>query len=121
MLALTILLFGALVTVNLLGIKALNTLLIGAGAIALALWLASTTVMRWSALSLLAALEKYVLEIFMVHQYLFIHPTGHSGVDFALSLALILIVSVALGLLADRLASCIFDGRTRARMITTLR
>lgn len=109
MLLLTIVLWSALLLLNLTGIKSWNTFLIAAGGTSVAAWLAVTSLPRWQIMSALAKLEKYVLEIFMVHQYLFFHPTGIDPIDFGLSLVLILIVSMVLGFIADRLSTYVFD------------
>lgn len=115
MLVLTMTLVALLLQLNLLGIRLANTLLIGAGATSLALWLSLANVPRWPVLLHLAALEKYVLEIFMVHQYLFVRPTGNDVLDFILSLVLILIVSIALGELVDRLSARVFRKKVVVR------
>lgn len=108
-LMLTLCFWGGLLLLNLVGYKSLNTLLIAAGAFALAIWLTVAKLPSWALLGWLAMLDKYLLEIFLVHMYLFIHPTGNEPLDFVFSLALILAVSVILGWVADRLSARMFD------------
>ena len=111
MLALTLSLWAGLLLLNLVGSKDLNTVLIAAGGMAVAVWLTVATLPRWSILDRVAALDTYLLEIFLIHMYLFSHPTGVSVLDFALSLGLILVVSVVLGHIADRLSARMFNAR----------
>jgi hypothetical protein len=110
-LALTLSLWGALLVLNLMGIKLLNTVLLAAGGLSVAVWLTVVQLPQWSMIDRIAVLDRYVLEIFLVHMYLFIKPTGHGIVDFLLSLCLIVVVSVALGRLADRLSARVFRER----------
>lgn len=105
MLLLTLLMWGALLALNLLGLKSWNTLLITAGSMAVAMWLTVANLPHWSAIDRIAALDKYLLEIFLIHMYLFVHPTGHSVADFLLSLVLVLVLAVALGWVADRVSA----------------
>jgi predicted nucleic acid-binding protein len=56
-----------------------------------------------------ASLETYLLEIFLIHTYLFIHPTGRSVVDFIISMALILIAAVAINRIAGLVTRLVFD------------
>ncbi len=111
MLALTMALWTGLLLLNLAGIKGLNTVLIAGGGMAVAVWLTVAALPRWRILDRIAALDKYLLEIFLVHMYLFSHPTGYSALDFILSLGLILMVSVVLGHIADRLSARLFNAR----------
>lgn len=111
MLLLTIALWSALLLLNLAGFKIWNTFLIASGGIAVAGWLAVTTLPQWVVMRGLAKLEKYVLEIFIVHQYLFFRPTGIDPLNFAVSLVLIIIVSVVLGNIADKLSEHVFVGK----------
>lgn len=112
MLSATVVLWLALLLLNLAGIKTFNTVLIAAGAMAVAVWLTVATLPPWSLIDRVAALDQYLLEIFLIHMYLFSRPTGHSVLDYFLSLGLILAVSVMLGYLADRLSTRLF-GRAR--------
>lgn len=111
MLVLTALLWSALLALNLIGYKSLNTLLVAAGAFSLAIWLTVAQLPDWEVIKWVAKLDKYLLEIFLIHTYLFIHPVAHSLIDFSISLCLIVLVSVALGWIADRVSSRLFDHR----------
>ncbi len=111
MLALTLALWGVLLVLNLVGSKGFNTVLIAAGGMAVAVWLTVASLPRWRILDGIAELDRYLLEIFLIHMYLFSHPTGHSALDFALSLALILMTSAVLGHIADRLSARLFNAR----------
>lgn len=115
MLALTVLLCGTLLAVNLLGLKSLNIVLIAAGGLAVSVWLTVAELPRWRVLKGVAVLDKYLLEIFLVHTYLFMHPTGIQGVDFALSLVLIIVVSILLSVLADKASARVFRERSSDR------
>ncbi len=55
-------------------------------------------------MNILASLDGSVLEIFMVHIYLFFYPTQIFGLDFVASLAVILGVAAALARVSKRLA-----------------
>ena len=110
-LALTLVLWGALLVLNLIGIKLLNTVLLAAGGLSVAVWLTVAQLPQWSMIDRVAVLDRYVLEIFLVHMYLFIKPTGHGIADFLLSLCLIIVVSMALGRLADFLSARVFRER----------
>ncbi|MFN3789581.1 acyltransferase family protein [Massilia sp.] len=110
-LALTLSLWGALLVLNLMGIKLLNTVLLAAGGLSVAVWLTVVQLPQWSVIDHIAVLDRYVLEIFLVHMCLFIKPTGHWIADFLLSLCLIVVVSVVLGRLADRLSARVFRER----------
>jgi hypothetical protein len=108
MLCATVVLWLALLVLNVGGIKAFNTVLIAAGAMAVAVWLTVATLPAWSLIDRVAALDQYLLEIFLIHMYLFSRPTGHSVLDYFLSLGLILAASIMLGYLADRLSALLF-------------
>lgn len=110
-LAFTLSLWGALLVLNLMGIKLLNTVLLAGGGLAVAVWLTVAEMPQWSVIDRIAVLDRYVLEIFLVHMYLFIKPTGNQIADFLLSVCLILVVSMVLGGLADRLTARVFHER----------
>lgn len=111
MLVLTAFLWIALLALNLTGYKGFNTVLIAGGAFSLAIWLTVAQLPGWAVIAWVAKLDKYLLEIFLVHTYLFIHPSGHSIIDFLISLGLILLASMALGWVADRVSIRLFDQR----------
>lgn len=114
MFVLTALLWSALLVLNLAGYKSLNTVLVAAGAFSVAIWLTVAQLPDWEVIKWVAKLDKYLLEIFLVHTYLFIRPVKHDLIDFSISLCLILLVSLALGWIADRITACLFDHRARA-------
>lgn len=114
-LALTLSLWGALLVLNVVGIKFLNTVLLAAGGLSVAVWLTVVQLPQWSVIDKIAVLDRYVLEIFLVHMYLFIKPTGNQIADFLISLCLIIVVSVLLGRLADRLSARVFRERRTDR------
>jgi hypothetical protein len=89
--------------------KDANTALMTLTSIAIAVWLAKTHIPRWSPLKRVASLETYLLEIFLIHTYLFIHPTGRSEVDFIISMALILVAAVAINRIAGLVTRLVFD------------
>jgi hypothetical protein len=89
--------------------KGANTALMTLTSIAIAVWLAKTHMPQWSLLKRVASLETYLLEIFLIHTYLFIHPTGRSVVDFIISMALILIAAVAINRIAGLVTRLVFD------------
>ena len=115
MLALTVSLWGALFFLNVLGIKSLNTVLIAGGGLAVSVWLTVAQLPHWRVLKAVALLDKYLLEIFLIHTYLFVRPTGLQGADFAFSLVLIIVVSVLLSALADKISARVFRNRVRGR------
>jgi peptidoglycan/LPS O-acetylase OafA/YrhL len=96
--------------------KAANTLLITVTSIAIAVWLAKGTLPQYPVMKKLASLETYLLEIFLIHTYLFIHPTGQGVVDFATSMALILVAAVAINRIAGAVTRMVFDRPTALAM-----
>ncbi len=86
----------ALLAANRAGFKGANTALIAMTGIACSVWLASAGNFRWHGLSRLAKLEDYLLEIFLIHTYLFIRHTHNTLLDLAIST--IVIVAAAIGL-----------------------
>lgn len=110
-LALTLSLWGALLVLNLLGIKQLNTVLLAAGGLSVAVWLSVARLPRWAIIDRIAVLDRYVLEIFLVHTYLFIRPTGSGAANFLLSMLLVVGVAILLGQGVDRLAARVFRER----------
>ena len=99
---------AGMLLLNKLGIKEWNIALIAAGSLSLALWLVVGRIPAWPLMRKLAKLEKYLLEIFLVHTYLFVRPTGNWGLDFALTLALIMLASILVGRAADALSAVVF-------------
>jgi hypothetical protein len=89
--------------------KLANTLLITITSIGIAVWLAKGHLPQYPVMKKLAALETYLLEIFLIHTYLFVHPTGQSVVDFVVSMALILAAAVAINRIAGFVTRLVFD------------
>lgn len=109
--------WGALLVLNLLGFKLLNTILLAAGGLSVAVWLTVVQLPQWSLIDRIALLDRYVLEIFLVHMYLFVKPTGDLIADFLISLCLIVVVAMVLGRLADQLSARVFRARSGDRQI----
>jgi hypothetical protein len=92
--------------------KGANTALMTMTSIAIAVWLAKTRLPQWSILKSVAILETYLLEIFLIHTYLFVHPTGRSVLDYIISMALILLAAVAINRIAGFVTRLVFDRPT---------
>lgn len=86
----------ALLMANRAGYKGGNTGLIAMTGIACCVWLANAANFNWHGFSRLANLEGYLLEIFLIHTYLFVHPSGNTLLDLLIST--VVIVAVAVGL-----------------------
>lgn len=99
---------GTMVLLNLNGIKEWNTALIGLAGLAIALWLVAGRVPDWPVTRAIAGLEKYLLEIFLIHTYLFARPSGNWFLDFSLTLVLIMAAAVLVSRLADALSHRVF-------------
>lgn len=91
-----------------LGIREFNGPLLVAFALALSLRL-SLPGLPLGALRVLVALEACLLEIYLIHGYLFIRPTGIELADFAISLAFIVCVAMLLNIAGNKLVARIFD------------
>ena len=114
--ALAVLSCACLLGINLFSsYKQFNTALIATTSIAISLWLSKAALPQWRILKELAKLEKYLLEIFVIHTYLFVRPSGNSVLDFAVSVLLIVMVAMALGHVIAWLSSLIFV-RSQARI-----
>jgi hypothetical protein len=90
------------------GYKEMNTVLITLTSIALAVWLARAELPQWEITRLFAKLETYLLEIFLVHTYLFVRVTGNSLADFGVSLLLIIASSIMVHHFAEAIAARVF-------------
>jgi hypothetical protein len=91
------------------GYGGMNPALIACASIGIVLWLANGRIASLAPLVQLARLEKYLLEIFLIHTYLFVHPTGNRLADLVLSLITILCAAVVIHHTAARLAGWVFD------------
>lgn len=90
------------------GYKQFNTILIAATSICISIWLSKAVLPDWSVLKLLAKFEKYLLEVFVMHTYLFVHISGNSVLDFTLSLLLIVVAAMAVNQGVTWLSSFVF-------------
>jgi hypothetical protein len=84
----------------------LNNLLIVVICISISLWLASVR-LTWSTMATnIAALEPFLLEVFIIHTYFFIHPTGSSTIDFLASMVLTILTAILLSRIINNLKMC---------------
>lgn len=109
--------FLLLATNLLTSFKGANTEMICLASILVSVWLIKANLPAIRPLMLLAGLEKYLLEIFLIHTYLFIHPTGTSSVDFLLSMILIMVSAVLLHKMTAHLLGRFFAPRLVAEEI----
>ncbi|WP_020652677.1 acyltransferase family protein [Massilia niastensis] len=91
--------------------RELNGLLLFVLSTALALWLTVAECPRFQFIGSLARLEKYLLEIYLIHSYFFIRPTGNPIVDFVLSLGLILAVAMILNTAGNKIVGWMFQAK----------
>lgn len=106
-------LLGLGLTNALFGFRSLNGTFLTLLALSGSLLLTVVDATRVKALLVIGHLEKILLEIYLIHGYLFVHPTGHSGTDFVISLALIIAVATVLNTAGDHLVRWIFDTPSR--------
>lgn len=93
-LALTLISLTVLLVNNVVfGYKSANGVLLGGACIAANLWLMRARLPEWKVLKVLAKLESCLLEIFIIHTYLFIHPTGIAAFDFVVTMGLIIVAA----------------------------
>lgn len=102
---------AALFILNGLGIKNANTFLIALTSLMISLWLVVGRIPQWSWSRYLSRQEKYLLEIFLIHTYLFVRPTGHSLLDFFVSILLIVLASYMVGRVAESVSLRVFGKR----------
>lgn len=76
--------------------------------ISINLWILKAYLPQWPFLRALATLEACLLEIFIIHSYFFIHPSGNTVLDFAASLSLIIALAWILNLAGSKLVQLIF-------------
>lgn len=106
---------SALFLVNILsGHREFNISLVTVASISIALWLSKVTLPQWSFALAIAKLEKYLLEIFLIHTYLFVHWSGNTVIDFFVSVLLIVVCAMILHRAGDWLFLFVFQ---RKRMI----
>jgi hypothetical protein len=110
----------ALLTLNaLVGYNGLNTVLITMTSMALAIWLVHAELPRNALTSLIARFDKYLLEIFLMHTYLFVRITGNGLADFAMSLAVVMLVSAVVHRWANILSQRVLDRGTARTVAQT--
>jgi hypothetical protein len=85
-----------------------NTALIAATSIGISLWLSKAMLPEWTVMKALVKLEDYLLEIFIMHTYLFVHVSGNPVLDFGLSFSLILVAAIAVNHVVAWLSSQVF-------------
>lgn len=76
--------------------KGANTVLIAMTSIACSAWLSTATDINWRGLKRLAKFEDYLLEIFLIHTYLFVHLTHNALLDLVITT--MVVVAAAIGL-----------------------
>jgi hypothetical protein len=104
-----------LLAAHAIGLNSFNTILIAMTSIACAVWLSKAT-NRAPKVSLhIAKLESYLLEIFLIHTYLFVHPTGKSLLDLAVSIALVVAAALVVNRVASWVSSLVFDRQPSVR------
>jgi hypothetical protein len=109
-LALTVALLALLLANNVVfGYKTANPDLLGLASVTVNLWLMRARLPQWKILRGVARLENCLLEIFIIHTYLFIHPTGISALDFAITMTLVAVVAWFLNIVANRLVKLVFS------------
>jgi hypothetical protein len=100
---------GGLLFVNLFSsYKQFNPILILGTSISISVWVSKVRIAPWSMAKKFAKLETYLLEIFLIHTYLFVHVSGNSVVDFLTSVLLIIIVAIGLNRIVVWLSSILF-------------
>lgn len=122
-LALTLAALALLLACNIvLGYRTANGALVGLACITANLWLMRARLPQWKILRGLARLENCLLEIFIIHSYLFIHPTGIGALDFVITMTLIIVTAWILNIVGDRLVKLVFNKPgARARVITPVK
>lgn len=92
-------------------VREFNMILLSAFALAISLRL--TLPGLWlGGLGFLVTFEACLLEIYLIHGYLFINPTGNRVVDFVISLSLIILAALLLNRAGNNLVAWVFKKRT---------
>jgi hypothetical protein len=108
-LALTVAALALLLVNNVvLHYKTANPDLIALACVTVNLWLMRARIPQWTVLRGVARLENCLLEIFIIHTYLFIHPTGISALDFVISMGFAAAVAWILNIVGNRLVKLVF-------------
>ncbi|WP_036171611.1 acyltransferase family protein [Massilia sp. 9096] len=114
-LSVTVAALAAMLALNLmLGYKGLTGVLLALACIGTNLWLMKVRIPQSLPLRLLASLEDCLLEIYLIHTYLFMHLTGHGALDFVVSLTVIVAAAWALNRAATSLIKHLFAKRKPA-------
>lgn len=95
--------------------KQFNTALIASTSLLLSIWLSQAVLPKWQWVKVVAKLDQYLLEIFLIHSYLFIHLFANSPVDFVLSVVLTMFVAFALNLIVAFVQGIVDKRRIVAR------
>lgn len=104
----------ALVILNDMQVKQFNTMLILGISVGICIWLSSSRATPCRPLGRLARLDKYLLEVFLIHTYLFMRPTGNTWVDLACSIAVTMLAAVALNWTESRISARLFHTQRSA-------
>ena len=91
------------------GYESANGVLVGVACIAANLWLMRVRLPQWGIFRALAKLESCLLEIFIIHTYLFMHPTGIGALDFAITMTSVIVAAWILNILGSKLVKRIFS------------
>jgi len=70
-------------------------------------------------LRFLVPLEAYLLEIYLIHGYLFIHPTGNSVMDFTFSLVIVVVAAIVLNRAGNTVVGWIFKKKPPVKNAAT--
>ncbi|MGZ5202905.1 MAG: hypothetical protein ACXWC4_24340, partial [Telluria sp.] len=91
------------------GYKTANADLLALACVTVNLWLMRARLPQWKILRGVAGLEGCLLEIFIIHTYLFIHPTGINALDFVITMSLVTGMAWFLNIAGNRLVKLIFS------------
>lgn len=94
-------------------VKQFNTVIIMLISVTICVWLASRPELKNSLFRYIAKLEKYLLEIFLIHTYLFVWPTGNTIIDLLITVSLVLLASMTLHKVEVRLTGYLFGRGSR--------
>jgi len=118
-LVITLVSLGILLINNIvLGYKSANGTLLGVACIGTNLWLMRAQLPKWKMLHKLAKLENCLLEIFIIHTYLFIHPTGMALLDFAVTMSLIIVAAWGLNIVGSMLVKRVFTKSRQTQAVS---
>ena len=105
--AVGLVLAAAMLALNLaLGVKTLNFYFIVAMSACAVLWLKDARLPAWP-LRPFGVVSGIILEVYLIHSYLYVPPTGYAFVDYLLSLALVLVVARLLNRVASMIRRCL--------------